>query len=72
MYLGRLCEPATCDSEPCQNGAVCVPRLYEYQCDCLVGYTGNLSVMYTINIKTIIIELYAYKLIQASSLITMT
>ncbi len=32
-----------CDSNPCMNGATCMPDLinYHYRCDCPVKYSGT-------------------------------
>lgn len=30
-----------CQSQPCQNGALCKDRISHFLCDCLEGYSGN-------------------------------
>ncbi|KAK5647120.1 hypothetical protein RI129_005584 [Pyrocoelia pectoralis] len=42
-WEGKLCETETdeCMSAPCQNGAVCIDHVGDYDCACLFGFTGK-------------------------------
>ena len=30
-----------CESEPCQNGAICIDDINEYSCNCTQGFHGD-------------------------------
>ena len=38
LFLG----PSPCDSNPCQNGALCMEDLDSFICDCPFGFDGSL------------------------------
>ncbi|XP_066931947.1 fibropellin-1-like isoform X2 [Clytia hemisphaerica] len=41
-FLGAHCQHLNpCDSNPCHNHGICVPRGELYQCQCVNGYGGN-------------------------------
>ena len=44
-YAGDLCKDNIdeCSSTPCQNGGSCTDGVDWYQCTCLSGYTGKVS-----------------------------
>lgn len=42
-YEGIHCEHNIndCKGNPCQNGALCIDEVKDYQCKCYSGYTGK-------------------------------
>lgn len=43
LYSGKLCQFATCENNPCRNGATCVPKSGpDFVCLCPYGRSGLL------------------------------
>lgn len=41
--IGTVCKTFNpCDESPCQNGAVCIPEITTYTCECRLGYAGKM------------------------------
>ncbi|XP_077865312.1 uncharacterized protein LOC100372820 [Saccoglossus kowalevskii] len=41
-YSGEFCNINNCHSDPCENGATCVPSSAGFTCTCTAGFTGDL------------------------------
>jgi hypothetical protein len=54
LYLSDINE---CGSGPCQNGGRCTDLINEFNCSCVVGYTGLVcDAGNTLNLKNVIVK----------------